>query len=285
MEESITQTPSARRVSVRKAFKALWFVVIALTVVVFWITFYDSWSGEGETGNYYAGQDCNVAGINAHGEVVTYAFDYEQDSQLPTEASSEYIIMYINEAEEAENIKAIVIDIDSYGGSPVAAQEIANTLKQATKPTVALIREAGASAAYWAATGADVIIASDLSDVGGIGVTLSYLDASKYNVKEGYVYNELRTAPYKDYGDPDKPLTADERALMMRDLTLIHEAFVKAVAENRKLDIKEVEKLADGSTMPGKMAIEYKLIDRIGSYPEVDAYLTEQIGEKPEICW
>jgi len=285
MEESTAQIPSARRVSVRKAFKALWFVVIALTVVVFWITFYDSWSTESEADNRYAQQGCNVAGIDIHGDVVTYAFDYEEDSELPIGAPSEYILYSIREAERAENIKGILVDIDSYGGYPVAAQEIADALKRATKPTVALIRERGVSAGYFAATGADIIIASGLSDVGGIGVTASYVDVSKYNTKEGYTYNELRSAPYKDYGDPDKPLTAQERALMMRDIALIHEAFVKAVAENRKLDIKEVEKLADGSSMLGKMAIEHKLIDRIGSYPEAEAYLTEQIGEKPEICW
>lgn len=233
-------------------------------------------------GNYFSGEDCNVAGIDLHGEVVTFDEGGFEDLVV---ASSEDIMTVISDADEAENIKGIMIEIDSYGGNPVAGQEIANALKQAEKPVVALIRGAGTSAAYWVATGADAIVASDLSDVGGIGVTMSYLDSSGHNSKEGYVYNDLRSASFKDYGDPDKPLTEAERALLMRDVTITHEAFVKAVAENRKLPVNEVKKLADGSSMMGEMALKAKLIDRIGSYEEAKDYLKEKIDEDPNICW
>ena len=85
--------------------------------------------------------------------------------------------------------------------------------------------------------------------------------------------------------DPEKPLTADERALAMRDLQISHEIFVKAVAENRMMDISKVRLLADGSSILGKMALENGLIDRIGGYSEVEGYLTEMMGYEPVVCW
>lgn len=278
-------------------FQVLANVAIGLTIAFIWFgaylflvgyfdeePSYETGGGMASGGdeNYFAGEDCNVAGINLHGEVVTYDTEDFENSIV---ASSEDIITVISDADEAENIKGIMIDIDSYGGNPVAAQEIADALKRAKKPVVALIRGAGASAAYWVATGADAIVASNLSDVGGIGVTMSYLDFSGYNSKEGYVYNNLRTAPFKDYGDPEKPLTEEERALMMRDLMITHEAFVKAVADNRKLLVSAVEKMADGATVMGEMALKNKLIDRLGSYEDAEDYLKEKIDEEPKVCW
>lgn len=150
---------------------------------------------------------------------------------------------------------------------------------------VAMIRQTGASAAYLAATGAKIIFASKYSDVGGIGVSMSYLDNVIKNQREGLTYNILSTGKFKDAGDPNKPLTTEERALIMRDLAIAHQDFIEDVATNRGLDVATVTKLADGSTMPGEMALENHLIDRIGGRPEVELYLAEQIGAKPEFCW
>lgn len=231
---------------------------------------------------------CNVAGIELHGEAVTYISPENTDkdgNQLYDETASEDIVLTIEAADKDETTKAILLEVDSYGGSAVAAEEIAQALKRATKPTVVFVRTAATSGAYWAATGGKMIFASSLSDIGGIGVTISYLDASKQNIKDGLTYNSLSTGKFKDYGDPDKPLTADEREIIMRDLNIMNDNFIKAVAENRNLDINKVRTLADGSSMPGQMALENGLIDRIGGMAEVKEYLKEQIGEDVEVCW
>ena len=191
----------------------------------------------------------------------------------------------IKEAENDDAIEAIILEIDSYGGSPVGAEEIANALKNTKKPTVALIREGGVSAGYWAATGADRIVASKNSDVGGIGVTGSYLDYSGQNEKEGIIYNQLSSGKFKDAGDPDKALTQEERNLFMRDVNILHQNFIKIVAQNRNLDIKKVEALADGSSMLGEMALKNGLIDQIGGELEVIEYIESQIIAQPQICW
>lgn len=230
---------------------------------------------------------CNTLGINLHGDVVTYRTlpALEEDVDVQDQTASENVIAAIAGAEADDAIQAIVLEVDSYGGYPVAGEEIAVALRNAKKPTVAMIRQTGASAAYLAATGAKIIFASKYSDVGGIGASMSYLDNVIKNQREGLTYNILSTGKFKDAGDPNKPLTTEERALIMRDLAIAHQDFIEDVATNRGLDVATVTKLADGSTMPGEMALENRLIDRIGGRPEVELYLAEQIGAKPEFCW
>jgi signal peptide peptidase SppA len=230
---------------------------------------------------------CLVAGINLHGGIYTYIpYHGADDSYYDYDSvSSEDIISIIREANNTENIKAILIEVDSVGGSPVAGEEIANAIKNSTKPVVAVVRESGVSAAYWAISGADRIFASKNSDVGSIGVTSSYLSNVIKNGKDGYTYVQLSTGKFKDSGDPDKPLTAEERSLFLRDLNIIHQNFIEAVSENRGLPLEQIKAIADGSTVLGERAKELGLIDEIGSIPEAQQYLGEIIEDEPQICW
>lgn len=232
--------------------------------------------------------DCNVVGINLHGDLYTYIPVDNGESFMSSNtdvSSSDEITYYLKDVERDSNIKAIILEIDSYGGVPVAAEEIANTLKASRKPTVALIRQAGISAAYWAATGANYIFASKNSDIGSIGVTQSYLDNINKNQKEGLGFIQLSVGKFKDMGNPDKPLTEEEKTLIFRDLNIVHQNFIEAVSVNRKIPLSDVQKIADGSSVLGAKAKELHLIDEIGGLPEVEQYLSEIIGEKAEICW
>lgn len=234
-------------------------------------------------------QICNVSGIELHGDIVTYTVPENEDSDglsLKDETSSEYIISSILDAEADDAIKAIILEIDSYGGSPVASYEINQVIhKETTKPVVAMVRSAATSGAYLVAVAADTIFATPYSDIGSIGITMSYLDSANKNKNEGLTYNSISTGKYKDYGDPNKPLTNEEKALMMRDLNIIHEDIIRVVATDRNLDIDKVRALADGSSMPGQMAKDKGLIDEIGSYTEVENYLKAKLGEEVVTCW
>ena len=84
--------------------------------------------------------------------------------------------------------------------------------------------------------------------------------------------------------NPDKVLTDEERNLIERDLNIIYENFIKAVADNRNLEIEKVKLLADGSSMPGQMALENGLIDKIGGKYEVEEYLKELISNNIVLC-
>jgi protease-4 len=229
--------------------------------------------------SYVAQHACNTTSIPLQG----YLSVSGQYMDTPVSTSQE-ITALLESAYRDEKIKAIILDIDSGGGLPVAGEEIANTLKNSPKPTAVLIHQSGASAAYWAASGGQRIFASANSDVGSIGVVYSYLDNTKKNATEGLTYNQVSSGKFKTLGDPNKPLSEEERKLLMRNVQVIYQNFVEAVSANRKLDLDKVEKLADGSTMLGTMALENGLIDEIGGVYEVKSYLKGRIGEEPIIC-
>ena len=232
--------------------------------------------------------NCNVQGISLHGTVVTYNSPdsyNDQDKLMYDQTSADNVLWYIKDAQNKDNIKAIVIEVDSSGGSPVAGEEMSQAIKDSSKPVVAYIRNIGASAAYWAISSADRIFASRNSDVGSIGVTMSYLSNVGNNQKNGYTYVQLSSGKFKDTGSPDKILTDAEKALLLRDVNIMYNNFVSDVALNRGLTVKAVKSFADGSTVLGSKAKELGMIDEIGGLPEVQKYLETKIGEKPDICW
>lgn len=231
---------------------------------------------------------CNVLGINLHGMIATYipaqgtADDPDEyQAQYGDAVASEDVVSSIRSANEDDSIKAILVEVDSSGGYPVAGEEIANALKASTKPTVAVIRQSGMSAAYWASTGATQIFASKNSDVGSIGVTASYLEEISKDKK----YIQLSSGKFKDTGSPEKPITEEEKQLIMRDIKITYENFMEAVAANRNIPIEQVQTIADGSSVLGEKAKELKLVDQIGGWNEAENYIEQQIGEKPELCW
>lgn len=231
--------------------------------------------------------NCSVLGINLHGMLLTYIPPKnENDSLTNTDVvASEDVDYSIKQANDDPKIKAILIEVDSSGGLPVAGSEIASTIKDSSKPVVAVIRQSGLSAAYWAISSAEHIFASKNSDVGSIGVTQSYLDNVGKNKKDGVDYVQLIAGKYKDAGNPDKPLTDEEKQLFLRDLNIIHKNFIADVADNRGISVSDVQKIADGSSVLGEQAKRLHLIDEIGGLPEAEKYLEDKIGEKPDVCW
>ncbi|MEI6479864.1 MAG: signal peptide peptidase SppA [bacterium] len=284
-----------KKISFPKIFRVLGIIFIGCTLLAFWGALYfifsEYTSAETPKTEQIADSEtrkCNVVGINMHGGMVTYIPKTSSGDPIATyedAVASENIIMLIQSAENDPTIKAIILEVDSSGGEPVAGEEIERALLNAKKPTVAMIRTIGASGAYLASTGADIIFASKYSDVGSIGVTMSYSDNSQKNLKDGITYNQISIGKYKDMGDSEKPLTAEEKLLAERDIKIIYENFISDVAFNRNMDINRVRTLADGSSMPGEMALQNGLIDRIGGIEEVNQYIQGQINEKPEICW
>lgn len=236
-------------------------------------------------------ENCNVIGIEIRDCILTYRPDSADDllgsgdNSCDTITSSEEVVSKLKDATGNPDIKAVVLEIDSGGGSPVGAEEIAAAVKALGKPSIAWVRGSAYSAAYWIASAADTIIASNNSDIGSIGVTMSYVDNAKQNIKDGLTYNQLTTGKYKDTGTSDRILTADERSLIQRDLDIMLENFIQAIATNRHISVEKVTALADGSTMLGRMALRNGLIDQLGTQEEVWDKLESDIGEKPDVCW
>ena len=234
-----------------------------------------------------ANDNCTVRGIELHGTIMTYLpLHADNDTNFNYDSvSSENVDYAIKQANDDEKIKAIVVEVDSPGGSPVAGEEIANAIKGSDKPVVAYIRELGASSAYWAISSASKIFASENSNVGDIGITSSYVSDAGKNAKDGLTFEQLSAGKYKDAGNIDKPLTTEERALFMRDVNIVYQNFIKTVAQNRNIPIDKVRSIADGSSMLGVTALKLNLIDAIGGLPEVEQYIEKTTNEKPDICW
>ncbi len=228
---------------------------------------------------------CNVEIVRLEGTLSTYTTSPSSDPTDPNRGGSdqsidsETIVSDIEKANSSPDIKALVLQIDSTGGSPVAAEEIARAMKRSPKPTVALIRGGGLSAAYWAATGANTIIAAENAEVGSIGVTSSYLDQTKHNSQSGYTWNGISTGEYKDMLNSNKPLTPKERGIVAHELGIIFANFVRTVNENRHLKIEaSSSELTTGAAFIAPEALEKHLIDKIGDKETAREYLSAALS-------
>lgn len=176
----------------------------------------------------------------------------------------EDVISNIKDANEDSSIKAIILEINSPGGTVVASEEIAKAVKSSKKPVVALIREVGASGAYWIASASDKIVASEMSVTGSIGVISSYVEFSKLMEKYGITYNSLKAGELKDIGSPYKELTLEERKVLQDIINKIYDHFILQISINRNLSESKVRELATGMVYLGNDAKNLGLIDEIG---------------------
>jgi protease IV len=119
--------------------------------------------------------------------------------------------------------------------------------------------------------------------VGSIGVTMSYLEYSQQNEDSGIEYVELNTGKFKNAGDPNKPLTDEEREVFQRELDDLHNEFITMVSAFRDIPRDKVAELADGSTMNGHRALEAGLVDGVGARKEareaLAAILAKDVSE------
>lgn len=268
--------------------KFIWIAALGLFLVGWFllIMWWSVWSWEvvDEYSYYdenYGYVSCDFSAVTIQGDITTYltAQQYEEDY-----ASAEEIL-YILDGLDSQGLPAIMLDITSWGGSPAPSKEIADFVAQMKTPVIASIREAALSGAYYIASQADEVFASPASDIGSIGVTMSYLDEARLNTLQGYTWNSLSTGRFKDAGSSEKPLTRAERELFQRDLDILHDMFVQDVARGRGLPVEEVQLLADGSSVLSDQALKLGLIDGVKHQWEVIDYIAEKYNTGDVACW
>lgn len=228
-------------------------------------------------GHYYDNPNCNIAVIPIEGGISTIP-----DASFP--AAADRVLADLRLAENDPLTEGILVRIDSPGGTIVATEMIANAIKRAKKPVVALIREIGTSGGYLVATGADTIIASSVSIVGSIGVTSSYVETAGKLKEDGSRFIEIVSAPFKEVGNPDRPLSEQEKELLVREIKETHEEFVAQVAQNRGLPFEKVAAIADGTTVSGKRALELGLVDTLGDQETARAWFDNELGKSSDFC-
>jgi protease-4 len=201
-----------------------------------------------------------VAVIPIQGEIAYGSSDILGGSVV----NPEIIKSQIKEAEEDSSVSAILLDINSPGGTPVASTEIMEAVKNCKKPVVAWISDTGASGAYLVASGADKIVASKSSWVGSIGVILSLTNLSDLYKMLGIDRYSIKGGKYKDMGADYRNLTPEEQNMLQSMVDQEHDNFISIVAENRKLDKNYVKSIAEGQVFTGTQAKDLKLIDENG---------------------
>lgn len=189
------------------------------------------------------------------------------------------------EVRENPEYVALVLRINSPGGSAAASQEIHRAIskvREAGKPAVVSMGDIAASGGFYAAVAADEIFANPSTITGSIGVLAQYLDASELAERFGVRIETIKTGPYKDIGNPTEPLTEEQRRLIQAVVDDSLDQFVAAVSEGRGLDEAFVRRIADGRVLTGNQALELGLIDAFGGLEEAIARAWELAGFEGE---
>ncbi len=197
-------------------------------------------------------------------------------------AISGSIVKLIEKAGKDKNIKAVVLAINTPGGSAVASDEIGEAIDDLNKTSIAWIRDMGTSGGYWVASATDHIIAHPASFTGSIGVIGSYLEFGDLLDDHNVTYRRLVAGRLKDMGTPFKTMTPEEQAVFQQSLDELHGVFIDEIAGNRDMEPGQVRQLATGQFYTGLQAHKHGLVDELGSRKAVKAYVKEAIGEEPK---
>ena len=188
------------------------------------------------------------------------------------------LLEVIEEARTDSSARAMLLVIDSPGGSMAGGEALHGALKRFAekKPIVALMGGTAASAGYMIAMPAQHVLAREATVTGSIGVLLQSFDISELMARLGVRPDILATGPFKAQPNPFQPLTDQGRAEMMRVLEDLHAQFIAMVVAGRRMDEARVRPLADGRVFTGRQALGLGLIDAIGGEAEARAWLAAQ---------
>jgi protease IV len=176
------------------------------------------------------------------------------------------VVTHIRAFARRDDLIAIVVRIDSPGGSVAPSQEIYEALRYASgyKPVVASMGGVAASGGFWIAMGADWIVAAPGSITGSIGVITQTPDLQGLAELLRFKMRTFKSGPVKDAGNPFRPLTDEDREVFMGLIEDIFGQFLKTVADSRKMTLAQVRPHADGRIFSGLRAKELGFVDELG---------------------
>ena len=169
--------------------------------------------------------------------------------------------------DKTDEVKALVLRINSPGGAVVASDDIARRVRElkSKKPVVASLGDTAASGGYYIAANSNKIVANPATITGSIGVIAQFPKLSGLYDKLGIEMRTFKSGEFKDIGSSSRTLTKEEEAILNSVITDSYDQFVEAVAKGRQMDEAEVRRLADGRIYTGKQALEKGLIDKLGN--------------------
>lgn len=208
-----------------------------------------------------------IAVIYAVGEIVDGDAEDGQMGSAPTAAA-------IAKARKDSTVKAVVLRINSPGGSALASDVIWRevVLTKKVKPVIVSMGAVAASGGYYIAAPADVIMAEPNTITGSIGVFGMFVNVQNLLTnKMGLKFEKVKFGEYSDFGSPDRPMTTAEKAIAQKMIDRIYDDFITKVAEGRKLTKEQVDSIAQGRVWAGTDAKRIGLVDEFGGLKDAIA--------------
>jgi protease-4 len=190
---------------------------------------------------------------------------------------------------EDERVKAIILRIDSPGGGVGPAQEIHREILKikSKKKVVTSMGSVAASGGYYIACASDLIVANPGTITGSIGVVMQFSNFEELLKKIGIKGVVLKSGEHKDVGSPFREMTPEEKRIMQEVLENVHQQFIQAVAEGRKLEYSKVVQIADGRILTGEQAKNFSLVDKMGNLQDTIDITAKMVGieGKPNVLY
>ncbi len=198
------------------------------------------------------------------------------------DSSTGSTIKKLRKAAENKKIKAVLLRINSPGGTVATSQELNQAVIELRekKPVFSSMGDVAASGGYYVACATDKIYANPGTLTGSIGVILNGMNFKGLADKLGIQPQVVKSGLFKDIASPYRPMTEDERKILQNMIDDSYDQFVNAVATGRKMKVEDVKKLADGRIYTGRQAKKNGLIDELGSYQDALKGLQAQCRTK-----
>jgi protease IV len=187
---------------------------------------------------------------------------------------SDEISEQIRKAREDKNIKAIVLRVNSPGGSALASDIMWREIELAkkVKPVIASMSGVAASGGYYISMGCDTIVANPTTITGSIGVFgLTFNTQAMFNNKLGITFDRVKTGKYSDFGNPNRAMSGGERAIMQDAVNKIYDEFTAKAAAGRHTTQDKIKEIAGGRVWTGAQAKEIGLVDVLGNFDDAVA--------------
>lgn len=175
------------------------------------------------------------------------------------------------------NVKGVILDINSGGGDVVESEKLYMFFKELskTKPVVSVINSIGASGAYMIAMASDYIISHNTSIVGSIGVIVQTYEITDLAKKIGVNLVNYKSSPLKSAPNPLEKINSDVDMVISQQINDVYDYFLNIFIERRKIKIAEAQEIANGQVYTGRQALEYGLVDKIGTEEDAIDYFRD----------
>ena len=180
----------------------------------------------------------------------------------------------IRELRQDEKVKAIVLRVNSPGGSALASEEIQHEIRLANRkiPVVVSMGTVAASGGYWISTYADKIYAEPNTITGSIGVIGMFMNIKEIANRHGFTFDVVKTGKFADVLSISRPKSPEEMAIIQREVDEVYSDFLRKVAEGRNQPLAKIEKIAEGRVWSGADALELGLVDELGGLEKAIAH-------------